>query len=58
MGIEVKFTSAVQNDETDSELFIKSLTNTIFIVVRDKQSKNQSGTSIFLDKYTASKLAK
>lgn len=58
MALEIKFISSVQNNETDSELIVKTTSKFIFITLKDKQSKNPFGECIFLDKYTASKLAK
>jgi len=58
MAIEIKFLSSVKNDETDSELTIKKAGDSIFMVIKDKKSKHEFGECIFLDKYTASKLAK
>lgn len=58
MAVEIKFLSSVINAETESELTIKIAGDSIFMVIKDKRSIRKNGECIFLDKYTASKLAK
>jgi hypothetical protein len=58
MAVEIKFLSSVRNEETDAELTIKNVANSIFIVIKNNSSPHKNSESIFLDKYTAAKLAK
>jgi hypothetical protein len=58
MSVEIKFLSSVRNEETDAELTIKNVANSIFIVIKNNSSPHKNSESIFLDKYTAAKLAK
>ena len=58
MAVEIKFLSSVINAETESELTIKIAGDSIFMVIKDKRSIKKNEECIFLDKYTASKLAK
>jgi hypothetical protein len=58
MAVEIKFLSSVINAETESELTIKIAGDSILMVIKDKRSIKKNGECIFLDKYTASKLAK